>query len=127
MSHLDIKDYSSTNTSESSTKLSDRMTSKKNKEDGLNIESYNTEEKSSNHKNEVQINEHTERNDSEASSGLLAMPSKRLNLTYRAVLLSGGEEEKRRAVVDILKKCQIQDEEEDGGSLRGKIRCNVMK
>ena len=44
--------------------------------------------------------------------GLLAMPSRRDNLTYRAVMLQSGEDAKRRAVVAILKASQteIQDE-----------------
>ena len=47
--------------------------------------------------------------------GLLAMPSRRDNLTYRAVLLKGGEEEKRRAVVAILKASQTEGEGEGEG------------
>ena len=39
-------------------------------------------------------------------SGLLAMPARRDNLTYRAVVLKGGDDEKRRAIVDILRASQ---------------------
>ena len=42
-------------------------------------------------------------------NGLLAMPSRRDNLTYRARILKGGEDEKRRAIVDILKASQSGD------------------
>ena len=124
MSHLDIKDHSPIKSSESITKLSEKSISNTNKED-IDVKKYNTEEYSV-QKNISKKDNENKYND--ASSGLLAMPSKRLNLTYRAVLLTGGEEEKRRAVVDILKKCQIQDGEEgEEGNMRGIVlRCNVM-
>ena len=125
MSHLDIKDHSPIKSSESITKLSEKSISSTSKED-IDVKRHNTEEEYSVQKNISKKDNENKYND--ASSGLLAMPSKRLNLTYRAVLLTGGEEEKRRAVVDILKKCQIQDGEEgEEGNMRGIVlRCNVM-
>jgi hypothetical protein len=42
--------------------------------------------------------------------GLLAMPSRRDNLTYRAVMLQSGDDAKRRAVVAILKASQTETE-----------------
>ena len=44
--------------------------------------------------------------------GLLAMPSRRDNLTYKAVMLQGGEDAKRRAVVAILKASQTETQDE---------------
>lgn len=46
--------------------------------------------------------------------GLLAMPSRRDNLTYNAVMLQGGDDAKRRAVVAILKASQTETETQDG-------------
>lgn len=44
--------------------------------------------------------------------GLLAMPSRRDNLTYKAVMLQSGDDAKRRAVVAILKASQSETETE---------------
>ena len=50
--------------------------------------------------------------------GLLAMPSKRDNLTYKALLLQSGEDAKRRAVVAILKASQTETPDETQSNSR---------
>ena len=62
----------------------------------------------------------------ESESGLLALPSRRDNLTYLAVVLHGGDDEKRKAVVEILKASQSQGQSQSQSEGRGKVPHMVL-